>query len=395
VIRPQVKPRWYPSATTHPAAVEVWWRVIEEDGSRPPFQKLGTFPVGHTIQIPYNPDLDKDVEVSTISVSAAGVKSVSHPDDGVRATVPVRRDLTKPEIGINQATAEVISVGITGFKRFARKRKLRVADNPAMADASVVVFDSDSYVDSELPRYVDISREAVIVADFAWSGTDPAGHGFTKTGTGEGLASSAGWKITTIGSDAKTFYSKSSFPVNPFANGFTLEVVPPIVNQTDSVAGPASCVAARVEDGHYLYELQFDEGEVRLNGGASHGHAGAKVRLVVAPGGATADLWIGAGKVEENMAGAASSQAALTFGDLADGEDSEAVWSSLEYALTPQDPALAANIYIGISHSSGSVYGPESDILQATFANETGAGGSTGGFDPTPRDNWKLDQSNL
>jgi hypothetical protein len=61
--------------------------------------------------------------------------------------------------------------------------------------------------------------------------------------------------------------------------------------------------------------------------------------------------------------------------------------------LTPQDPALAANIYIGISHSSGSVYGPESDILQATFANETGAGGSTGGFDPTPRDNWKLDQS--
>jgi hypothetical protein len=84
---------------------------------------------------------------------------------------------------------------------------------------------------------------------------------------------------------------------------------------------------------------------------------------------------------------------ALTFGDLADADDSEAVWSKIEYALTPQDPALAATIYVRLSHSSGAGFGPESEITAFTFAGESGAGGSDGDFDPTPRDNYKLDQN--
>jgi len=68
------------------------------------------------------------------------------------------------------------------------------------------------------------------------------------------------------------------------------------------------------------------------------------------------------------------------------------IWQSLAYAFTPQDPTLAQTLYITVAQSSGSVYGPASDVLEASFFSESGGTpGSPGGFDPTPRDRFEVD----
>jgi hypothetical protein len=394
VVRPQSRARWYPSATTHPVQVEIWWRLINEDGTRPPFRLLGVFGVGQKATFAHNPDIDKDIEVSAISISAAGMRSVSNPDDGVRATILVRRDLTKPVIGVNLATADMLRIGVAEFKRFARKRKITYADNPDMTDASVVIFDSSSYVDGFLPEYIDISRTSVLVPDFVWSGNDPVSHGFTKSGTGTTGVSllPAGWKIASTGSDAKTFYTRTGWPVSAFSGGFSLELTPPIVNASDGASLPNESVAVKVEDGSHAFELTFDTEGVKLNGGAAHAYSTSKIRLVISAGGGSADLWVGDTKVEDNSAAAATSTSGLTFGDLAEADDSEVIWRSLAYAFTPQDPTLAQTLYITVAQSSGSVYGPASDVLEASFFSESGGTpGSPGGFDPTPRDRFEVD----
>jgi hypothetical protein len=46
--------------------------------------------------------------------------------------------------------------------------------------------------------------------------------------------------------------------------------------------------------------------------------------------------------------------------------------------------------FVRVSHSSGAAYGPTSNVLEVTFANSGGAGGSTGSFDPIPRLDYEL-----
>ena len=189
----------------------------------------------------------------------------------------------------------------------------------------------------------------------------------------------------------KTFYTKTSWPPGAFATGFSLELSPPIVNSFDGSALPNESIALKVEDGSHAYELTFDGSNVKLNGGAAYAFSASAIRLVVAVGGETADLWVGDLKVEDNSAGVSTATSGLTFGDLAAGDDSEAIWLNLAYAYTPQDPALAQTLYITVAQSSGTVYGPPSDVLEASFASESGGTpGSDGGFDPTPRDNFEL-----
>ena len=241
-------------------------------------------------------------------------------------------------------------------------------------------------------RASSISRVAGIVPVFTWTGNDPTTNGFTKTGTGTTAASSspAGWRITTSASDAATYYTKNNWPANVFQNGFTLEVTPPTINASDGATLPNQSVCVRVEEGAKRYELTFDGAHVKLNGGAARAHSGAKVRLVVVVGGATADLWIGDTKVEDDTAGAATSTSGLTFGDLATADDSEAIWKRIEYALTPQDVKLAQTVYVRVSHSSGGAFGAESAISSFTFASEGGAGGTSGTADPYTRDRYDL-----
>ncbi|HYP53424.1 MAG TPA: hypothetical protein VEQ42_07780, partial [Pyrinomonadaceae bacterium] len=214
---------------------------------------------------------------------------------------------------------------------------------------------------------------------------DPADSGFTKSGAAPAELVAEGWRINSTGTNDSTYYSKDSFPADAFDEGFTLELLPPVVTATDAGA-PAQCVAMRVEDGAHRYELSFDADEVKLNGGTSHVHGGNKVRLVVAAGGATADLWIGDTLAEDNTAGTVMATSGLFFGDLAGADDADATWRAFSYELMPVPVNLALTIYVTVAHSSGGSYGAESEVLTLTFASEGELqDGSTGDFDPRPR----------
>jgi hypothetical protein len=221
-------------------------------------------------------------------------------------------------------------------------------------------------------------------------GNDPASHGFTKTGAAPVESNSPGWRINSTGLDTSTFYSKSSWPATPFAGGFTLDLLPPLVLGSD-VAGTSLNAAVTVDDGSHRYVLQFSSDKVSLNGGTEHAHSNLRVRLVVSAGGATADLWIGETLTEDNTAAAATVAAALKFGDLATTDDASVTWFDLSYALTPVPVTLAQTVYVSVAHSSGGAYGAESEILQVSFAadsvitNSVASSGSSGDFDSLPR----------
>ncbi len=143
------------------------------------------------------------------------------------------------QVGV--AEADRIQLGINGFTDYARKRRIRIADNAGMVDASIIEYDSEAKL---IPRFVDISRNPTLQAGFIWPGNDPATHGFTKVGSGTATADGAGWKIDTTSTDAATNYTKNSFPAGSFTNGFTLEIQPPTVASTEG----DQAVAVRVEN---------------------------------------------------------------------------------------------------------------------------------------------------
>jgi hypothetical protein len=395
VLRPQARPAWYAAATVDAQEIELWRQ--ETDPATGAFvgapTPLGRFPAVGRVVVPYNPDSDRNAVFYVMPYSADNTPGFSDLRHATQATVLFRRVTEAPSLAqVGAATAEQVTVSVdAGDSRFVRMRRTSISPNADMSDASVV---ERAYGLGEAPRLLDVARAAALVPAFAWSGDDPAAHGFTKTGSGTTAASvsPAEWKITTSASDAATYYSKTSWPAGAFAAGFTLEIVPPTVNASDGASLPNDSVIVRVDDGTKKYELRFDATSAYLNGGAAHAHAGAKVRLVVAAGGLTADLWVGETKVEDNAAGAAGTAAGLVFGDLAGADDSEAVWPSLAYALTPQDPRLAETVYLTVEHSGGGAWAPASDVLELTFASEvTGVGGSSGEGDLVPRDNYTVE----
>jgi hypothetical protein len=380
-------PRGYLDATAPASTVDVWWRYKSEAVQACRF--AGNFPVGQLGSIPFNPDREENVIFHLVSKSADGVPSVIDLEDAVQVELVIARETSAAVVTqVDAATAEVITIAVDNVTRFARVRRIRISPNADMSDASVTEKDFGS---EPMPRLVDVARTAALVADFSWSANDPATHGFTKTGSGTTATSGspAGWKITTSASDASTYYTKTAWPAGAFAAGFTLELQPPAVNASDGSALPNDSIMVRVEDGSKKYELRFDSTNVYLNGGAARAHGGLAVRLVVAVGGAVADLWVGDTKVENDTAGGSTATSGLSFGDLAGGDDSEVVWKSLAYALTPQDVTLAQTIYVRVAHSGGGTYGPESAVASFTFANEvTGSGGSSGTGELVPRDQY-------
>jgi hypothetical protein len=256
-------------------------------------------------------------------------------------------------------------------------------DNP---DEQIFIYGAN-----EAPKFLDIARAGALVPAFTYEGNDPTAHGFTLTGTGVVEMNAGGWRINTLATDAATYYSKTSWPGSAFATGFTIELTAPTVTSSDN-ASPSQCIALRIEDGTHRYELTFDaSGNVALNGGTPRAIGGAKIRLTVDNGGATADLWIGDTQVESNTAFQSTATSGLKFGDLDTTDDSDVVWPGFSYQLSHVPVRLASTIYVAVAHSSGGAWTPDSNILALTFANEgSGAGGSTGDVDPTPRDTYDI-----
>src|SRR5262249_2025556 len=118
-----------------------------------------------------------------------------------------------------------------------------------------------------------------------------------------------------------------------------------------------------------------------------------QVRLVIASGGATADLYVSTTQVETGTASIATVASGLFFGDLATTDDSDVVWKSITYARTIAPPQLASTIYVTVEHSSGNpkAFTTATSPLALTFANEgTGGGGSTGDGDVVYREIYSL-----
>lgn len=391
VIRPQAVAPYYPTGAVNAAHIDVYWRTIADDGSVSSWSKLGTFSPGASYAFPFVPMTDTNVELSTISYSSSGVPSARNPNEGVRTTVAVQRETNIPVVAqVGDATADNVSIGISNYGQYARKRRIRIAESLSMgALVSPIVEDFDAGVDT-LPAIVDILREASFTPLFAWLGNDPVSNGFTKTGSGVVMAATPGWNIDTLTLDVATYYTKSSWPGSAFAAGFTLDFLTPTVNSSDA-SGPSKNACIAVDDGTHRYEITFDATNLKLNGGTSHAHTGLRIRLVIASGGAHADLWIGVTKVETATASGATVSSGLTFGDTVTTDDSNTTWWDLNYILEPVPVKLTQTIYVAVSHSSGTVYTAESSILNLTFAadaivtNTAVSGGSSGDLDPTPR----------
>lgn len=373
LARPASQAPFYPAPTAQAAYVAVWEHDVGEPREAARF--VGNFGIKAQIHLPFNPASDRSKVIYVVSYSQGGVPSVNQLAHAPSMIVNFKREASAPTVQlIGAATPSRLTLGIDGFTNYARRRRIRLADNSGMVGASVFSFDSGAQL---MPRFVDIQRAPVFQPVFSWSGLDPAANGFTKIGSGTTAANGSGWRINTSGSDQRTRYTRDAFPAAPFANGFTLELQPPTVASTDG----GDAVVLRLDDGSKRYDLSFTNTQVSLNGGALRTHGGARVRLVVAVGGAVADLWIGTTKVENDTAFVAGGAAGLSFGDHALAEDSDATWFTLAYALVPQDPQLTQTIYVRVAHDSGNGYGLESPVQSFSFADEFGAGGSTGTAD--------------
>lgn len=384
VARPMARPQWYPPASVQPATVEVWQRAKGEPAAAA--RLVGRYRPGESGSFAYNPLEDKDLILSTISIAPDGTPSVRELADAEEHLLVFQRETAAPVIGqVGDAIANSVTIGVTGYTKLARQRRLRIADSlsgGALVSPTEEIFDSGN---EPVPAFIDIARSGSFTPAFSWAGTDPASNGFSKTGSAPVEAAGAGWRINSLLTDAATYYTKTSWPGSAFAAGFTLDMIAPIVNATDT-ADPAHCVAIWVEDGTHRYELWFDADEVKLNGAASHAIGGGRIRLVIAAGGATADLWIGDTRIEHNTAFQSTATSSLIFGDLTLTADADAIWQAFSYALSAVPVMLAQTIYVAVAHSSGGAWTPDSNILTVTFANEgSGSGGTVGEFDTTPR----------
>jgi len=392
VARPQALPRYYPAPEAPAATVDVYWTYDGETTSSAQFD--GNYRLaGQTEGFNFTPDSDRDVRLYFVSRSSEGVPAFADLADAHQVVVPFNRSPAAPQVAqVGAATAEEVTIAVDDPEhgRFIRKRRLTVSPNADMSDASITVRD---FGGGEVPRLLVLDRTAALVPDFTWSGGDPTASGFTKTGTGTTTASTSpsGWRVTTTGTDAATYYGRN-LSASPFSAGFTLEILPPPSVVAADATGPSSAAAVEVDSGAHRYLLEFSATEVRLNGGTAHAHSGQRCRLVVAPGGTQADLWTGDTKAEDNTASLSSAAAGLRFGDLAGADDSESVWAALAYALTPQDVRLAETVYLTVAHSGGSTFGDESAPLAVTFANSgTGEGGSEGSGDLFYRDRYRYE----
>jgi hypothetical protein len=109
--------------------------------------------------VPLNPDRDENVILHLISKSADGTPSVSNLEDAVQVTLLFRRETGAPVIGVVEATPERVRIGITGFTRFARLRRVRIYSDEALTTlVTTLLFESEDYAARELPRYLDLSR---------------------------------------------------------------------------------------------------------------------------------------------------------------------------------------------------------------------------------------------
>lgn len=167
------------------------------------------------------------------------------------------------------------------------------------------------------------------------------GTSWTKTGTGG--ASDGRWNINVT--SAALYYLRSA-GTDLFSTGLTFQgKMPEVVSGTQIV---------RFDDGTRRYDITFSTSAgVSLNGGSVFtGSLSGYVKLIVAAGGATADLYLDGTKVASAVAYLASStpNTCVLFGNLSG--TSNVYWNRLEYQSCSQLPACLW-LVDGDSHTTG------------------------------------------
>lgn len=163
LAREEGRPRGYPAATVPAASVEVLVRFVDEPvGSG---KRVCVLAPGGSSFYEYTRDLDRPVVLMTRAFSPAGTADVSSLTDAHSVEVPISRETDAPVIGQNKpATAGEVEIGITGFTRFARFRRVSIwADAEMSVPLLILTYDSANYSARELPRYLTLSRRVGVL----------------------------------------------------------------------------------------------------------------------------------------------------------------------------------------------------------------------------------------
>jgi hypothetical protein len=156
VIRPQARPAFYATTTLPPAIVEVYWRYYDEPPAAA--RLIGRYLPGQQVSVPFNPVVDKNVILSTISISAGGVRSVRSIRDASEFAVVFQRETAAPTVTqIGASTNELIQLQIDNYLQFAIQRQVRTADDPAMT-ANLSVETITAQPGQILPRVLYLMR---------------------------------------------------------------------------------------------------------------------------------------------------------------------------------------------------------------------------------------------
>src|ERR1051326_530915 len=157
VGRPQARRPWYPTDRNRPAQVEVWWRYEGEVAAAA--RLLGTFRPGQQVTVPLNPLVDRNIVLSTISISANGVRSVREIADAPEMLLEYQRESAAPTVAqIGAATHTIIQLAIDGYSTLAIKRKVRVADDSAMT-TNLHEEVTEVAPGETLPRVINLVRD--------------------------------------------------------------------------------------------------------------------------------------------------------------------------------------------------------------------------------------------
>jgi hypothetical protein len=151
-------PAFIPAHSTPAARVLLWRRDADKDVDTA--EVVATGKPGGAFSVPFNPDADRNLLFGTQTYSASNTPNPPTLDLLDWQPFSVIRERDAPTIGLNKpATTDSAEVGITGFTRFARYRRVTVSASPDMSDPlSIAVMDSDDYASKELPRYLVLSR---------------------------------------------------------------------------------------------------------------------------------------------------------------------------------------------------------------------------------------------
>lgn len=145
-----------PAVTVRPALVEVWWRYQGEPHAAA--RLIGTYLPGQRVSFPYTPVGDKNLILSTVSISARGVRSVASLRDAPEFLVTFTRETDAPTVAqIGTSTHTLITLAIGNYSQFAWRRRVRTADDAGMSvnlDEQVIEIAAGQI----LPRVLYLNR---------------------------------------------------------------------------------------------------------------------------------------------------------------------------------------------------------------------------------------------